>query len=146
MEKIDLTRFETILYFPNKEDGSELVVADDGCGGVEQVSVRCLDLKLSDIDLTRFEITRKWSLSERFYVLRPKKGSLRSDGSGVIVNGINYRRVFYSPFCDALFDENLCRLGDLRNLETDGVCVKEVKNDIRKLHFRKGNLYEIVAA
>lgn len=143
--KMDLTKFETILYFPNKEDGSELVVADDGYDGGDQVKVRCLDLKLSDIDLGRFQITRKWSFSDAFYVLRPKEGPLKSNGSKVIVNGAKHRRVFYSPYCDTIFDENLSRLGDLRDLETDGVTVKELKDDVRTLHFRKGSLYEIGA-
>ncbi|MBU1246227.1 MAG: hypothetical protein ABIJ20_03855 [Nanoarchaeota archaeon] len=146
MKKIDLTKFETVLYCPSREDGSETVIVDNGVDEVEECSRKGLDIKLSELELQKFVIKRRFGLIPEIYILKPKRGLAKSNGSQVRIGKKSYPRVFYSPFYDSLFDESFTKLGSLRYLETDGIRVREVRDDMRKLNFKKGRLYEITAA
>lgn len=130
--------YDSILFAP-EEDGLEIFMGSRG-NGLEDLT----DIDLSDISLAEVIIKK---LDNRYYEFIPRDGPVRVNGGTVKVNGESYFAVFYAPSQDALFSdrihnyEHLAPIGQLTDLETDGIRVKKAVTDQRI----KVPLYEIRA-
>jgi len=118
--------FDSVLYHPG-EDGLSVFVGARG-NGLEDLT----DVDFTEIPWDEVEIRK---LGDRFYEFVPKQSV--SPGGVVNVRGERHYAVFYSPARDALYGdkmhnyEHLDVLGELNDLETDGVCVREAVTDDR---------------